>query len=296
MRLLIKNGYVITMDAENHVYERGSVLIDEGKIAWVGEGDPPEIHEQRPQRVIDATRRIVIPGLINCHLHSTADFWKGAIDSLSLEPFLLYAHPYAASLRLSEEQLYLRHMTSVIEMLESGTTAALDDTVHMPSPVDPDPDIALAAYRESVEAALRCYSDVGMRARVTCNVLDTVMYKTIPWLEEILPGHLRDEFDSRPFPSTQVIVDFLDETLGSIGGAAGERVRLALAPNGSTRCTDAMFTAVWELAEKHDVQIVSHIQESKAEYVQDKMNYGQHERSPAIRSGCRTSSRWYSAR
>ena len=33
MRLLIKNGYFITLDAENRVYERGSVLIDEGKIA-----------------------------------------------------------------------------------------------------------------------------------------------------------------------------------------------------------------------------------------------------------------------
>jgi hypothetical protein len=36
-------------------------------------------------------------------------------------------------------------MTSVIEMPESGTAAALDDTVHMPSPVDPRPDVALAA-------------------------------------------------------------------------------------------------------------------------------------------------------
>lgn len=275
MRLLIKNGYLVTMDAEDRVYNRGSVLIDDGKIVWVGEGDLPDESGRPPlDRIIDASRRIVIPGLINCHLHSTADYWKGAIDSLSLEPFLLYAHPYAASLRLSEEQLYLRHMTSVIEMLESGTTAALDDTVHMPSPVDPRPDVALAAYRQSVKAALRCYSDVGMRARVTCNVLDRVMYETIPWLEELLPQEFRDEFDSRPFPNTEEIVDFLDDTLGSLGGSRGDRVRLALAPNGSTRCTDELFTSIWELARKHDAQIVSHIQESKAEYVQDEMNYG----------------------
>ena len=275
MRLLIKNGYVVTMDVEHHVYERGSLLVDDGQITWIGEGEPPnDLDRPPPDRVIDASRRIVIPGLINCHLHSTADYWKGAIDSLSLEPFLLYAHPYAASLRLSKEQLYLRHMTSVIEMLESGTTAALDDTVHMPSPVDPRPDIAFGAYTESVEAALRCYSDVGMRAKVTCNVLDRVMYETIPWLEELLPKKFRDEFDSRPFPKTQEIIDFLDETLASLGGTRGDRVRLALAPNGSTRCTDALFISVGELARKHDVPIVSHIQESKAEYVQDEINYG----------------------
>jgi 5-methylthioadenosine/S-adenosylhomocysteine deaminase len=240
MRTLIKDGYIITMDAAANVYERGSVLVDDRHIVWAGDGEVPEEYaEPRPDRTIDAHRRIVIPGLINCHLHSTADYWKGAMDNLSLEPFLLYAHPYAAALRLSPEQMYLRHMTSAIEMLESGTTCALDDTVHMPSPVDPRPDVALAAYRESVEAALRCYRDLGMRAWVTCNVLDTVMYDTIPWLREILPAEFKAEFDERPFPSTDEIVSFLDEVLGSLGGQRGDRLRLAIAPNGSTRCSDA---------------------------------------------------------
>ena len=275
MRLLIKNGYVITMDASETVLDRGSVLIEGERIVWVGAGDlPPELGAPAPDRTIDASRRIVVPGLINCHLHSTADYWKGAVDNLSLEPFLLYAHPYAASLRLSDEQMYLRHMTSAIEMLESGTTTALDDTVHMPSPVDPRPEVALAAYRSSVEAAKRCYTDLGMRAWITCNVLDTVMYDTIPWLAELLPPELRAEFDDRPFPSTDEIVAFLDETLGSLGGSRGDRVRLAVAPNGSTRCSDELLTATWRLATKYDMPLVSHIQESKAEVIMDARNYG----------------------
>jgi 5-methylthioadenosine/S-adenosylhomocysteine deaminase len=275
VRTLIRDGYVITMDASTNVYERGSVLFQDERIVWVGEGEVPVDHaEPRPDRIIDAQRRIVIPGLINCHLHSTADYWKGAMDNLSLEPFLLYAHPYAASLRLSEEQMYLRHMTSAIEMLESGTTSTLDDTVHMPSPVDPRPEVALAAYRESVEAALRCYSDLGMRAWVTCNVLDTVMYETIPWLEELLPADLKAEFDERPFPNTREIVSFLDDVFGTLGGNRGDLVRLAIAPNGSTRCSDELLTSAWGLANKYDVPMVSHIQESKAEFVMDEWNYG----------------------
>jgi 5-methylthioadenosine/S-adenosylhomocysteine deaminase len=275
VRTLIRNGYIITMDASANVYERGSVLLQDQHIVWAGEGDVPMGHaEPRPDRTIDAQRRIVIPGLINCHLHSTADYWKGAMDNLSLEPFLLYAHPYAASLRLSEEQMYLRHMTSAIEMLESGTTSTLDDTVHMPSPVDPRPEVALAAYRESVEAALRCYGDLGMRAWVTCNVLDTVMYDTIPWLAELLPADLKAEFDERPFPNTHEIVSFLDDVIGTLGGSRGDRVRLAIAPNGSTRCSDELLTSTWTLANKYDVPMVSHIQESKAEFVMDEWNYG----------------------
>lgn len=275
MRLLIKNGYVITLDEKSRVYDRGNVLIEGGVITWIGEGDPPQNPTPSPPlKIIDASRRIVMPGLVNCHLHSTAGYWKGAIDALPLEVFLLYAHPYASRLRLSEEQLYLRHMTSAIEMLESGTTATIDDTVHMASAVDPRPDVAFQAYRESLDASLKCYSDTGMRATVTCNVLDRAMYKTIPWLEELLPSELRAELDSRPFPETRDIIDFLDETVGAVKGNDGSRVRVALAPNSASRCTDELLTSVAGLARKHDVQIVSHIQESKTQYVQDHMNYG----------------------
>lgn len=231
MRLLIANGYVITMDSSDNIYERGSVLVDDERIIWVGAGDVPDEHRHpSPDRIVDASRRIVIPGLINCHLHSTADYWKGAVDNLSLEPFLLYAHPYAASLRLSDEQMYLRHMSSAIEMLESGTTTCLDDTVHMPSPVDPRPDVALEAYRASVVAALRCYRDIGMRTFVTCNVLDKVMYETIPWLDDVLPEKFKVEFDERPFPSTREIVSFLDNTLGSLGAPVEIEFGLPLPP------------------------------------------------------------------
>lgn len=275
MRLLIKDGYVITMDADGRVYERGSVLIQDERILWVGQGPVPEEHARpEPDRTVDASHRVLLPGLVNCHLHSTADYWKGAVDNLSLEPFLLYAHPYASSLRLSSEQLYLRHMTSAIEMLESGTTTALDDTVHMASPVDRCPDVALGAYRESVAAALDCYRGVGMRAWVTCNVLDRVMYRTIPWLAELLPQELRDELDERPFPATKELVSFLDDVLGEMGGPPEARVRLALAPNGSTRCSDELITECWRLAGKYATPIVSHIQESKAEVVMDERNYG----------------------
>ena len=275
MRTLIRDGYVITMDDEDRILDRGGILLDGDRIAWVGEGEPPRGPEgPEPDRIIDASDRIVIPGLVNGHLHSTADYWKGAIDNLALEPFLLYAHPYAASLRLSDEQLYLRHMTSAIEMLESGTTSAIDDTVHMPSPADPRPDVALGLYRDSVRAATSCYRDIGMRTWVTCNVLDRPMYETIPWLDELLPEQAKAEFDARPFPSTEEIIAFLEDVTGELGGAPGDRVRLALAPNGSTRCSDELIQACAGLAEQRDTVIVSHIQESKAEIVLDERNYG----------------------
>jgi dihydroorotase len=59
--LLIKNGWVI--DPANGVDKECDVLIVDGKIAEVGRIDKPA------QTVIDATGRLVTPGLIDIHVH-----------------------------------------------------------------------------------------------------------------------------------------------------------------------------------------------------------------------------------
>ncbi len=59
--LLIKNGRVI--DPANGVDKKCNVLIVDGKIAEVGEIDGPA------KRVIDASDKLVVPGLIDIHVH-----------------------------------------------------------------------------------------------------------------------------------------------------------------------------------------------------------------------------------
>ncbi|MCD2348625.1 amidohydrolase [Clostridium guangxiense] len=61
--LLIKNGKILTMNGEN--YERGCVLIDNGKIKKVSD----KIEETSDMEVIDAEGCIVMPGIIDAHCH-----------------------------------------------------------------------------------------------------------------------------------------------------------------------------------------------------------------------------------
>ena len=61
MRTLIKGGRVI--DPANKVDACLNILVDGGKIAWVGKGAP------EADRVIDAAGKIVTPGFIDIHMH-----------------------------------------------------------------------------------------------------------------------------------------------------------------------------------------------------------------------------------
>lgn len=69
--LLIKNGKVHTM--EGKVYEKTSILIENGKIKEIGENIVVPLDAQ----VIDAEGKIVMPGFIDAHCH--LGMWEDAI-------------------------------------------------------------------------------------------------------------------------------------------------------------------------------------------------------------------------
>lgn len=69
--ILIKNGRILTMADKD--YERGSILIDDGKIIAVGES----VEAPADALVIDAEGKIVMPGIIDAHCH--LGMWEDSI-------------------------------------------------------------------------------------------------------------------------------------------------------------------------------------------------------------------------
>ncbi len=64
MNILIKNGHII--DPANKVDEKLDILVSDGKIAKLGK---PGSLAENGARVIDAAGKIVVPGLIDMHVH-----------------------------------------------------------------------------------------------------------------------------------------------------------------------------------------------------------------------------------
>jgi cytosine/adenosine deaminase-related metal-dependent hydrolase len=67
--ILIADGVVITMDPERRVLENGAVAVEGDRIAAVGPA--AEVRARHPgARVIDASRKAVMPGLVDAHAHA----------------------------------------------------------------------------------------------------------------------------------------------------------------------------------------------------------------------------------
>jgi cytosine/adenosine deaminase-related metal-dependent hydrolase len=69
MKTLIRNAYVLSLDAEDREYAGADILIDGGKIAAIGTNLPGD-----DAAVIDARGKLAMPGLINGHFHSQPSY------------------------------------------------------------------------------------------------------------------------------------------------------------------------------------------------------------------------------
>ena len=127
MSYLIKNGYIVTMNAARDIHDGGYVLIDDGgRIAEVG--DVKKIPPPGRHIVTDAKGMMVLPGLINMHQHHWYNLFKGLAGGMLLEQWVqtllmpCARHLTAADLRAAA---YL----SAMEMIRTGTTCCLNHSV-----------------------------------------------------------------------------------------------------------------------------------------------------------------------
>jgi imidazolonepropionase len=68
MLTLWRNASIATCDEAGRVYERGALVTEDSRVAWVGdEHDLPA--GLRADRTIELARRWVTPGLVDCHTH-----------------------------------------------------------------------------------------------------------------------------------------------------------------------------------------------------------------------------------
>jgi cytosine/adenosine deaminase-related metal-dependent hydrolase len=140
-RLLIRGGWLLTMDAEVGDFPAGDLLIEDGRIAAVASSI-----DVTDTDVLDASGHIVMPGLVDTHRHTWQSCVRhrcGDLDSPGyFEEMLFRRGP-----RYRPQDVYIATLLGAVSALDSGTTTMLD-WAHIVNTPDHS-DAAIAALTES---------------------------------------------------------------------------------------------------------------------------------------------------
>ncbi|MGQ4834652.1 MAG: amidohydrolase [Candidatus Asgardarchaeia archaeon] len=121
MEWKIKNGYVLT---PFKVIKDGTVVIEDDKIIDVGKTS--ELDSKYPRYdVLDATNKIVMPGLINTHTHIAMSLLRGFADDLELMDWL-QNRIWPIEAHLNGDDVYYGSLLSILEMIKAGITTFND--------------------------------------------------------------------------------------------------------------------------------------------------------------------------
>lgn len=123
--LIVYGGTLVTMDSEKHIYENKAVAIIDGKIADIDTVDVIKA-KYSADKEIDASGKIVMPGLVNTHTHAAMSIYRGIADDLPLMDWLNnYIFPAEAK-NTDAGLAYHGTKLACAEFIKSGTTTFCD--------------------------------------------------------------------------------------------------------------------------------------------------------------------------
>ncbi len=139
-RTLIKGATIITMDAQGDL-PQGDILVTGDSLTEIA----PVIHAGDAQ-VVDATGFIIIPGLVNAHMHTWQTALRGLASNWTLLEYFKNMHAGLATV-FEPQDLHVATLVGALNQLNCGTTTLADWCHNNPTPEHND--AAIAALLES---------------------------------------------------------------------------------------------------------------------------------------------------
>lgn len=252
---VIRGGRVQFSDKS--ILQAADILLQGDTIADVG---PPGLTAPDEAFIIDAQKKILIPGLVNAHTHSHYNFGKGLGDRWTLEMHLNAGSGIIANQKIDD--LYLSTLLGAIEMVRKGCTSCYDMVVQLPSPTI-----------DGISAIGKAYETVGMRASIAFSIADQLFWQSIPGLVSAIPSELRDYVSRIAATPHETTIQACDKIL-DCWPFDRERIRPALAPAIPMVCSDEFLIRVSQLARHYCVGLHTHLSESKVQALVAKQRYG----------------------
>lgn len=239
--ILVKHAYIVTVDGSNRVLKDGALYTEDDRVVAVGKTDEVLRKASSPEFIIDGKGKVVLPGLINTHVHLAQGLLRGLVpDTISLIEWLKdWVWPLQGNFE-GEDGVVSAQLT-ILEMLSSGTTSFVATSVHT---------------RYNPDAIVKVVMQSGIRVALGKQTMDVPGYAEH---EGILhPGMVEDKEHS-----LKLFRDLYKKWNGK-----DDRIWIWLSPRTPGACSDELYYELAEIKREFDTGLTMHLAE-----VRDDIKY-----------------------
>jgi 5-methylthioadenosine/S-adenosylhomocysteine deaminase len=219
--------WVITMDPDRRLIRDGAVAIVKDRILAVGKTADLKAR-YGSARTLDAKYKVVLPALINTHLHHTQQLARGMADECEIERWLVERiYPYEAA--MTREEARISALAGHLDMIKNGVSTYIDPGGYYPD--------------ETAEVT----GETGLRGIITRSTLD-IHSSTFG----AIPKSLTSE-------DTQQALKEGEEIVKRWHNGFDGRLRAWFGLRSMRNCSDNLCRGVKELADQYGVGVEAHV-------------------------------------
>jgi cytosine/adenosine deaminase-related metal-dependent hydrolase len=246
-RILLRDIYHLVSAAGADRLRGIDLLIDGDRVADIGEGLP-----RGDATVIDASTKLVMPGLVNTHHHMYQTLQRNipAVQNAKLFDWLVAL--YEIWRHLTPETIRVSTLLACCELLKSGCTTTMDH--HYVFPEGINQDLIAVQLQSAAQAGVRFCATRGSMSRGRSK-------------GGLPPDSVVQDEDAILAHSEELIHRFHDPAPCSM-------TRVALAPCSPFSVSEELMRSTAELARRHDVLLHTHLAETKDEEEYCLEHYG----------------------
>lgn len=236
-QIYFRNGYILTMNERNQVYENGGLLVQEDKILAVGEVAPKLVKPDA--EIIDLKGKYLLPGFVNTHVHTSQQISRGVGDDVD---FMTWLHkrmwPFESN--MTEEDSYVSTLMCCLELIRSGVTSFAEPG------------------GQFVSGMVKAVTEAGLRGKLAKSVMDCGEGLPLVWRRT-----MEEELEQQT------------EALEKYHNTADGRVQIWYGLRTIFNNTDELIIRTKELADHYGVGVHMHVAEAKSEVEYTKEVYGE---------------------
>ncbi|MFM8321427.1 MAG: amidohydrolase family protein, partial [Chloroflexota bacterium] len=231
--MIFENATVITMNPRREIITHGAVAVSGKKIAAVGKSR--ELAERFPEmKRINCNGNVLLPGLIDTHVHTAQAMLRGCADDLGLLDWL-FKRVWVLQGSYTTADGRASAALCALEMIKSGTTAFVE---------------AMLAERYGIDGVAEVILQSGLRAAIGKIIMDRPSYAVSE--NRMHPGMVEDG------------VTCVQNTLAAHdrwNGAGDGRLQIWFGPRTPGGVTPSLYDEIGKLARERNMGITIHLSE-----------------------------------